>query len=93
MFVFFQEPAYTPQVEAISPTLPSEEGRCESPMRVMKENILNNINRVDKEINQLESQLSKLHKKMVSTYKSLILCFSEICFHAFEILKTKLITK
>lgn len=63
-----QEPAYTPQVEAISPTLPSEEGRCDSPMRVLKENILNNINRLDKEINQVESQVTKLQKKMVRLF-------------------------
>ncbi|GFR30810.1 nuclear receptor corepressor 1 [Trichonephila clavata] len=61
--VIKKEPAYTPQVEAISPTLPSEEGRCESPMRLMKENILQGINKIDKEINQLESQVSKLQKK------------------------------
>lgn len=66
-FSFLKEPAYTPQVEAISPTLPSEEGRCDSPMRLLKENILNNINRLDKEINQVESQVSKLQKKMVSS--------------------------
>lgn len=67
-----KEPAYTPQVEAISPTLPSEEGRCDSPMRILKENILNNINRLDKEINQVESQVSKLQKKMVlSNYYTL----------------------
>lgn len=62
--VIKKEPAYTPQTEAISPTLPSEEGRCDSPMRVLKENILNNINRLDKEINQVESQVTKLRKKM-----------------------------
>lgn len=59
-----KEPAYTPQVEAISPTLPPEEGRCDSPTRHLKENILSNINRLDKEINQIESQVSKLQKKM-----------------------------
>ncbi|GBM26118.1 Nuclear receptor corepressor 1 [Araneus ventricosus] len=65
--VIKKEPAYTPQVEAISPTLPSEEGRCESPVRTvkdsMKDNILSTINRIDKEINQIESQISKLQKK------------------------------
>ncbi|GIY37536.1 nuclear receptor corepressor 1 [Caerostris extrusa] len=50
------EPAYTPQVEAISPTLPSEEGRCESPMKTLKENILASINRLEKEITQIECQ-------------------------------------
>ncbi|KFM81561.1 Nuclear receptor corepressor 1, partial [Stegodyphus mimosarum] len=33
-------------------------------MRLLKENILNNINRLDKEINQVESQITKLQKKM-----------------------------
>ncbi|XP_054715965.1 nuclear receptor corepressor 1-like isoform X2 [Uloborus diversus] len=62
--VIKKDQAYTPQVEAISPTLPSEEGRCDSPMRLLKENILTNIKQLDKEINQVESQVSKLRKKM-----------------------------
>ncbi|GIY85086.1 hypothetical protein CDAR_398251 [Caerostris darwini] len=61
--VIKKEPAYTPQVEAISPTLPSEEGRCESPMKTLKENILASINRLEKEITQIECQVQKLLKK------------------------------
>ncbi|KAG8200653.1 hypothetical protein JTE90_022274 [Oedothorax gibbosus] len=57
-----KEAAYTPQVEAISPTLPAEDGR-ESPYRIMKENIVNNINRVDKEINELDAQTKRLEAK------------------------------
>ncbi|XP_015919467.1 nuclear receptor corepressor 2 isoform X2 [Parasteatoda tepidariorum] len=63
--VIKKEPAYTPQVEAISPTLPSEEGRCESPpSRVTnKDIILGKIKVLDKEINQVENQINKLQKK------------------------------
>jgi len=56
-------PAYNPQVEAISPTLPSETLRDESPLRSTKEELLQQIARVDREIAKTESQIAKLKKK------------------------------
>ncbi|CAN7937674.1 unnamed protein product, partial [Ixodes hexagonus] len=59
-----QEPAYVPQVEAISPTLPSEDGRPDlSPQRSSKDELLTAINKLDREIAQVESQTTKLKKK------------------------------
>ena len=58
-----QGPAYNPQVEAISPTLPSESLRDESPLRSTKEDLLQQIARVDREIAKTESQIAKLKKK------------------------------
>ncbi|CAG7829944.1 unnamed protein product [Allacma fusca] len=58
-------PAYNPQVEAISPTLPSESLRDESPLRSTKEELLQQIARVDREIAKTESQIAKLKKKKV----------------------------
>ncbi|XP_021953733.1 uncharacterized protein LOC110850604 isoform X3 [Folsomia candida] len=58
-------PAYNPQVEAISPTLPSESIRDESPLRSTKEDLLLNIARVDREIAKTESQIAKLKKKKI----------------------------
>ena len=57
----FQEPAYTPQVEAISPTLPTED----SSNRQFKEELLQNISKKDGEITTVEAQISKLKKKEV----------------------------
>ncbi|XP_064459282.1 nuclear receptor corepressor 1-like isoform X2 [Ornithodoros turicata] len=48
--------AYVPQVEAISPTLPNED-------RTSKDELLNAINKLDREIAQVESQTNKLKKK------------------------------
>ena len=62
-----QEPAYTPQVEAISPTLPNDDVRQDmSPLKSTKDELLQNINKIDREILQTESQISKLRKKHVS---------------------------
>lgn len=61
-----KEPAaYVPQTEAISPTLPGEDGRPPlSPQgRSSKDDLLNAINRLDREIAQVESQTNKLRKK------------------------------
>lgn len=58
-------PAYNPQVEAISPSLPSESIRDESPLRSTKEDLLSQIARVDREIAKTESQIAKLKKKKV----------------------------
>lgn len=64
-FDIVQGPAYNPQVEAISPTLPSESIRDESPLRSTKDDLLVNIARVDREIAKTESQIAKLKKKKV----------------------------
>lgn len=64
-FLFFvsKEPAYTPQVEAISPT-PNEDWRQESsPVKTTKDDILQHINQIDREITQNENQMSKLKKR------------------------------
>lgn len=58
----FQEPAYTPQVEAISPIIPQEE----PPNKVLREELLANIDRVDRDMVTVEQQISKLKKKQVS---------------------------
>ncbi|KAL3191579.1 hypothetical protein MRX96_059677 [Rhipicephalus microplus] len=61
-----KEPAaYVPQTEAISPTLPGEDGRPPlSPQgRSSKDDLLSAINRIDREIAQVESQTNKLRKK------------------------------
>lgn len=66
LFCGFQEPAYNPQVEAISPTLPNEESRQDvSPFKSTKDELLANINRIDREISQTEAQISKLTKRQV----------------------------
>ena len=60
-----QEPAYNPQVEAISPTLPADEAKPGLQMRSSKDELLQAIGRVDREISKVESQISKLQKKQV----------------------------
>ena len=49
---------YNPQVEAISPTLPSEDKDEKS----SKDELLQNINNMDREITKLESTISKLKR-------------------------------
>ena len=58
----FQEPAYNPQVEAISPTLPSEEL---SNVKSTKDEVLQQINKADREIGIVEQTITKLKKKLV----------------------------
>ena len=58
---------YNPQVEAISPTLPADDSKSElSSVQSSKEELLQSINRVDREIGKVEMQISKLQKKQVS---------------------------
>lgn len=57
-----RESTYTPQVEAISPTLPSDP-REESPLRSTKDDLLKHIEEVDREIAKAESSIAKLRKK------------------------------
>ncbi|CAG0918666.1 unnamed protein product [Notodromas monacha] len=57
---------YSPQVEAISPTVPGESLnlREESPMQSHKDALLQKISRVDREIALAESHIAKLKKKL-----------------------------
>ncbi|XP_047470502.1 uncharacterized protein LOC125026244 [Penaeus chinensis] len=57
-----RESTYTPQVEAISPTLPSDP-RDESPLRTTKDDLLKRIEKVDRDIAKAESSIAKLRKK------------------------------
>lgn len=71
-----------PQVEAISPTLPSEDGRPDlSPQRTSKDELLNAINKLDREIAQVESQTTKLKKKQVRGGSLIPLLFVEVAQH------------
>ncbi|XP_046570749.1 LOW QUALITY PROTEIN: uncharacterized protein LOC124278997 [Haliotis rubra] len=54
-----REPTYNPQVEAISPTLPPED----SASKTFKEELLQGISRVDREITKVEQNIMKLKKK------------------------------
>jgi len=55
-----REPAYNPQVEAISPTLPAEDDN-----KTSKEDLLQAITKVDREIQKAVSQITKLKKTQV----------------------------
>ena len=70
-----KEPAYTPQVEAISPTLPTED----SSNRQFKEELLANISKKDGEISTMETQIAKLKKKVILMY-SLCLCLAHLLY-------------
>lgn len=60
------QPAYTPQVEAISPTLPNDDMRQDlSPFKSTKDDLVQNINRIEREISEAEIQIDKLTKKQV----------------------------
>jgi len=62
ILISFQESIYHPQVEAISPTGP--EGSVErDDLKAIKDNLLLEITRVDREILKAESQIAKLKKK------------------------------
>ena len=55
--------AYNPQVEAISPTLPNDEAH--DVIKQSKEELLQSINRADREIGIVEQNLKKLQVKQV----------------------------
>ncbi|KAG8281120.1 Gei-8p [Homalodisca vitripennis] len=56
-------PAYNPQVEAISPTLPSENVAEDANFRSTKDDLLQKISKVDREISKVETMIMKLKKK------------------------------
>ena len=60
---FFQESCYQPQVEAISPTGPEAPGDQMDDLKVLKDDLLSKITKVDREIAKTESQIAKLKKK------------------------------
>src|SRR5688500_12529146 len=61
---FRSQPVYTPQVEAISPTLPDGDSQAElSPFKATKDELYANINRIEREISEAETQILKLKKK------------------------------
>ncbi|XP_022245762.1 uncharacterized protein LOC106462725 isoform X3 [Limulus polyphemus] len=61
-----KEQIYNPQVEAISPTLPGEDSRISlSPQRTSKDELLQSINKIDREIAQVEHQVTNLRKKQL----------------------------
>jgi G-protein pathway suppressor 2-interacting domain len=65
-FFVLKEPAYNPQVEAISPTLPVEIVQEDVTFRATKDGLLQQIAQVDREIAKAESQIIKLKKKQAS---------------------------
>ncbi|PNF41940.1 hypothetical protein B7P43_G14654 [Cryptotermes secundus] len=58
-----EQPAYNPQVEAISPTLPPDSMQEDAAFRATKDDLLQQIGKVDREIAKVESQICKLKKK------------------------------
>ncbi|XP_022250100.1 nuclear receptor corepressor 1-like isoform X2 [Limulus polyphemus] len=54
---------YNPQVEAISPTPPEDTRFLVSPQRSSKDDVLQSINRINREIVQLDQQVTNLQKK------------------------------
>ena len=55
--------SYNPQVEAISPTPPSDEVR--DGIKQSKDELLTNINKIDREILRVEQNIQKLETKQV----------------------------
>lgn len=58
-------PAYNPQVEAISPTLPADNVAEDANFRSTKDDLLQQISKVDREISNIESTIAMLKKKEV----------------------------
>lgn len=65
MKLFQEQQAYNPQVEAISPTLPTDSLQEDASYRSTKDELLQQIGKVDREIAKAESQILKLKKKQV----------------------------
>lgn len=54
---------YNPQVEAISPTLPDQMTQDDQAFRTTKDELIQQIGKVDREIAKAESQIAILKKK------------------------------
>lgn len=57
--------AYKPQVEAISPTLPVDNA-LENQIRHSRDELVQNIHRIDREITNMDNTIEKLKRKQVS---------------------------
>ena len=56
--------AYKPQVEAISPTLPVDNA-LENQIRHSRDELVQNIHRIDREITNMDHNIEKLKRKQV----------------------------
>lgn len=56
--------AYNPQTEAISPTLPEPNTQEDAQFRSTKDDLLQQIGKVDREIAKRENQLNNLRKRL-----------------------------
>lgn len=68
MFCFYQESQFTVKVESQSPggpTLHMGEEQDTSPSKLSKEELIQSMDRVDREIAKVEQQIFKLKKKQV----------------------------
>lgn len=68
LFVFSQESQFTVKVESPSPggaTLHIGEDQDTSPSKLSKEELIQSMDRVDREIAKVEQQIFKLKKKQV----------------------------
>jgi len=65
--------AYKPQVEAISPTLPVDNA-LENQIRHSRDELVQNIHRVDREITNMDHTIEKLKRKQVSSALTRGLC-------------------
>jgi len=59
--------AYKPQVEAISPTLPVDNA-LENQIRHSRDELVQNIHRIDREITNMDHTIEKLKRKQVRLY-------------------------
>ena len=68
LFSFYQESQFTVKVESVSPgghTLHMGEEQDTSPSKLSKEELIQSMDRVDREIAKVEQQIFKLKKKQV----------------------------
>jgi len=59
--------AYKPQVEAISPTLPVDNA-LENEIRHSRDELVQNIHRVDRDITNMDHTIEKLKRKQVGAF-------------------------